>query len=206
MRSALTAMAAALLVGVAGGAWAQEPGNPGTTRENRGRFLGLDVFVGGAAYALENPPRNEEGEVEDAWGKYGWDAGATLTVGPAWLGITGTLGSHPVENVSIFHVLAGPRLTTGWAVAELAGRGFAHALVGVARTSAANTSQTGGELVLGAGMDIMFFRIQGDYVRLNVPGVPKNNQRIFVGAVVPMCFRGCRENDWLNLSGRRNGK
>ena len=77
---------------------------------------------------------------------------------------------------------------------EGAVRFFAHALGGFAHTSGVTPSQSSAEWVLGGGMDALFFRLQGDHVRLNVKGVNKGNARVFVGAVVPLCLRACSES------------
>jgi len=57
--------------------------------------------------------------------------------------------------------------------------------------------------VFGGGMDAFLFRMQVDYVRLNLNGVEKGNARVFLGAVVPLCLGACSESkDVFNVSGR----
>jgi hypothetical protein len=46
--------------------------------------------------------------------------------------------------------------------------------------------------VVGAGFDAFLFRMQFDYVRTDLPLVPRNRLRVFIGGLVPLCFRGCR--------------
>jgi hypothetical protein len=59
--------------------------------------------------------------------------------------------------------------------------------------------QTSLEFVVGGGLDIFIFRLQGDYVRMNVPGFPKNNGRFFGGVAIPLCLRACRDSDSSNF-------
>ena len=56
--------------------------------------------------------------------------------------------------------------------------------------------------MLGGGFDVLFVRIQADDVRLRLNGVREENTRLFVGGVVPLCLRACRDSDGFNLSGR----
>jgi hypothetical protein len=165
------------------------------------RFTGLDVFIGGGQVQNELVPATD---TEDAkYPKWGWDAGATISVGVRWFGITAAVGQQPVdETVWVSHLVAGPRVTSPWVVGEsMIVRFFGHALAGMARTSDP-VSQTAGEFVVGGGMDLLFFRIQGDYVRANLAGVKRGNGRLFFGGVIPLCLRGCTEADGFNVSGR----
>jgi hypothetical protein len=191
---------------------AQEmPNASGTAATGSGSFLGLDIFAGAAQYQLKNPPKGEDGKVENAFGKYGWDLGTTVNIGVRWVGITGTVGHHTIENIPTFHVLAGPRFTTDWAFTHTAaGRAFAHVLAGVVRTAGqtpSTPSENGPEVVVGGGFDLFLFRCQFDYVRLGLDRLPRNNFRLFLGGVVPVCLRGCNENqDLIDLSGRRRDR
>jgi hypothetical protein len=187
--------------------WAQEPAKPVTTvLERPGRFLGLDIFAGGAQYERREIPDSEDGSETASWGKFGWDAGATVSYGVRWIGITGTVGHHTIEDVPTYQVAAGPRVTSPWYIDEVAIRFFAHALVGVAATSGVTPSQSSTALVIGGGFDVLFLRIQVDYVRLGLDGLQKENTRAFIGGVVPLCLRACRESDGLNVSGRPAAK
>ena len=80
---------------------------------------------------------------------------------------------------------------------EFATRSFAHALTGsVGHHAWDGSSDRGPELVFGGGVDTLgFFRMQFDYVRMNVIGLPKNNARIYFGGVLPLCVTGCRDED-----------
>jgi hypothetical protein len=197
---------ALLAVSLSGTAWAQEPAKPASTPQDRPeRYLRLDLFVGGAAHQVKDPPKNENGEVEPGWGEIGWETGATLSVAVPWVGIAGTIGNYNIENVPAYHLLVGPHFTTTWLDADImAVRVFAHALSGFARTSGSAPPQTSGEFVLSVGIDIMplFLRIQRDQVWLNLDGLPNTYSRIFAGAVIPLCFRACRSTDMIDVSGR----
>jgi len=208
MRAIVTAAVAAMAlwgVGLSGTGWAQEPvtivSAPAQGRQER--FLGVDIFAGGGQFQNELVPATD---TEDAkFQKWGWDVGATLSYGVRWLGITGSFGHQAiVENVSAYHLVAGPRVTSPWIAGEMmVARFYAHALGGFARTSGATRPQSRSEWVVGGGIDMLLLRLQFDYVRLNLDGAPKGNPRFFVGGVVPLCFRACSESrDGFNLSGR----
>jgi hypothetical protein len=195
----LTALAVALLsVGLSGATWAQEPVKPaGTARAGSGKFLGLEVFGGAALYDTKDQSGTGDGEPTDPGRYEGWDVGASFNPGVRWMGLTGTVGRHNTPGVPTFHVLAGPRFYIGNAGA----RWIAHILGGIARTSGA-APRSSGELVLGGGLDLFCLRMQFDYVRLNLQGLPKNNQRAFVGLYLPLCFRSCKEGVYeVDLSG-----
>ena len=207
MRRTVTAAAAIVLLGssLSGDARAQATVTimslPAQGRQ--GRFLGLDVFGGGSQFQTELAPTTETEEAKLP--RWGWDAGATISYGIRWLGITGSVGHQAVaENGSAYHVVAGPRVTSPWIVGEDGAiRFFAHALGGVAHTSGVVPSQSSAEWVVGGGLDALLMRLQLDYVRLDLAGLPKNSFRIFVGAFVPLCLRACSESkDGINLSGR----
>jgi hypothetical protein len=205
MRAIVTAAAAAILWAGAslGAALAQSAAMDGSTSPPAPapRFVGLDVFVGGGQVQNELAPATE---TEDAkYPKWGWDAGATVSVGVRWFGITADVGQQPLdETVWVSHLAAGPRVTSPWVVGEsMVVRFFGHALAGMARTSG-TMPQTAGEFVVGGGVDLLFLRIQGDYVRANLAGVKRGNGRLFVGGVIPLCLRACTEADGFNVSGR----
>jgi hypothetical protein len=207
MRGTVVALALFLLGGcLAETARAQEPAKPASTLQHRPeRYLRLDLFAGGAAHQVKDPPKNENGEVEAGWGEYGWETGATLSVGIPWLGVTGSIGKYNIENVPAYHLLVGPRFTSEWGCGGLCGRAFVHALAGFSRTSGGVPPQTSGEFALGFGVDIMplFLRIQGDQVWLNLNGLPRGYFRIFAGGVVPLCLSACRDTDMINVSSRQ---
>ena len=204
----LRVLATALLaVSLSGTAWAQDSVKPeGAPQDRPERHFRLDLFVGGPHHRVKDAPTNENGEVQPGWGEIGWETGAALSVAVPWIGITGTIGNYNIENVPAYHLLVGPQFTTPWGFAEImVVRAFANALGGFAWTSGGAPSQTSGEFVLSAGIDIMPYclRIQRDQVWLNLDGLPKSYTRIFVGAVVPLCFRACRKNDMFDVSGRK---
>ena len=121
----------------------------------------------------------------------GWEAGATVRFARRWLGVTGAVSRTSRDQLVIRHFLVGPHLATSYGE----GRLFAHALFGHARFEASTVaSRSGFELVVGSGVDLVggVFRIEFDYVRVNLEGVPKNDGRLIVGAVIPLCFVGCR--------------
>jgi hypothetical protein len=60
------------------------------------RFLGLDVFGGGAGYQRYDYVPSEDPSNDDVYGKFGWDVGATVSVGVRWLGITGAFATGMV--------------------------------------------------------------------------------------------------------------
>jgi hypothetical protein len=183
--------------------WAQEPAKPVTSVSDRpDRFLGLDIFAGGAQYERHDLPDGGDGSQAVSWGKFGWDTGATVSFGVRWVGITGTFGHHTIEDVPTYQVAVGPRVTSPWYIDEVGIRFFAHALVGVATTSGVTPSQRSTEWVIGGGFDVLLLRIQIDYVRLGLDGLRKENTRAFIGGVVPLCLRACRAGDGFNLSGR----
>lgn len=208
MRGIVTAAALAsfLFAGLAETAWAQEPATPVVIPPARPEhFLGLDVFAGGSQFQnVLVPATDTEPAKYPGWG---WDAGATVSVGVRWLGITGTFGRQTVETVPIYQLAVGPRVTSPWLVGDAAIiRVFAHALAGFATSSGVTPSQSSAEWVIGGGVDIMLLRIQFDNVRLNLNGLKTSSPRIFIGGVVPLCLRACRAWDGFNVSGRPASK
>jgi hypothetical protein len=78
-----------------------------------------------------------------------------------------------------------------------------HVLVGYAT---ANGTKGSGEAVIGLGFDLALFRIQVEGVGgLNVAGIRPNanHLRLIAGGVIPLCLRGCGEDDFINVSRRR---
>ena len=154
-------------------------------------YLGVDVFGGLAPHTRNNAP-------EDAESFNGWGVGGTVRFLP-WLGATGTYGQSKSDSLRLRHVLAGATVTSRFCC-EYWVRPFAQVLAGTvqARPAGGGLSESGLELVAGAGFDFFAFgRFQIDYVRLNLEGpaaapMGKNNLRLWVGGVVPLCFRGCR--------------
>lgn len=186
---------------------AQDPARPATSVSDRpDRFLGLDIFAGGVQYERHEIPDGGDESQAASWGKFGWDTGATVSFAVRWIGITGTFGRHTVEDLPTYQAAAGPRVTSPWYVDDVGIRFFAHALVGVATTSGVTPSQSSTEFVIGGGFDVLLLRIQIDYVRLGLDGLQKGNTRAFIGGVVPLCLRDCREGDGFNLSGRPASK
>jgi hypothetical protein len=126
MREVVTAAALALMLfggRLAETAWAQEPATPGVTAPaRRGPFLGLDLFGGAAAYRRNDVVPSEDPSEHDDFEKVGWDAGATVSVGVGWLGITGAFGRQTIETVPTYQVVVGPRFTSPWAVHDAAVR------------------------------------------------------------------------------------
>lgn len=191
MHSRFAALASLLLaVTLSEPAWGQEPVKPAGTNEPK--FLGLDLFGGGGAYQRK---KTQDGSVEKATSDIGWDLGATVLTHVRWVGITGTIGQTISENIKTTNVLFGPRFYIG----NPGARWIAHALVGFARTTGSTSPHTSAEVVLGGGLDIFIFRLQGDYVRMDVPGFPKNNARFSGGVAIPLCLRACRHDDYSNF-------
>lgn len=165
--------------------------------------VGADVFAGG----VPDPSKDEENSVERDLA--GWQLGASLRAGRKlqWLGWTGTYGRYSNDDVHVSEVLAGVRVTTPFTMSgDYAVRLFAHALGGsMSSTAQAGVRDRGPSFVLGGGVDMLFFRIQLDWVHASVAGVLSNAPRAFVGGVVPLCFSGCRPDsqDGFPVTGRR---
>lgn len=189
--------------GQPGVSWAQEPPRPAALAPERpGPSVRLDVFVGGAAFERYEQPDFENTDADIRYATTGWQAGATAFVGVPWLGITGAVGCQTIETTPAYHAAIGPQFMSPWIIGEDVGfRLFAHALYGVVSTAGDSPTQRGTEWVFGGGIDVLLLRIQYDYVRLNLPALARGNNRIFVGGVVPLCLRSCRDGE-INLSGR----
>ena len=169
---------------------AQEPAPPAASAPDKPeRLLALDIFGGwsGCCAAVETPGTGEE---SNKIGGNGWEVGATVLYGKRWLGIKSTVGRTTIFDVPVWQVTAGPQVYYGKAY----GRFLAHALVGFSTTSGVTPSQSSVMWVLGGGIDLFILRLQGDYVRLSLDGVEKNNSRVFVGLVLPLCFRACEDH------------
>lgn len=150
------------------------------------RFLALDVFGGYAkGPGMSETPGN--GEESSETGGDGWDVGATLLYGKRWLGIKATVGRATIVDVPTWQVTAGPQVFIGKAGA----RWLAHALVGFATTSGTSPSRSSVLWVVGGGVDLFIFRLQGDYLMLSLDGLPRHYGRAFAGVILPLCFRAC---------------
>lgn len=87
---------------------------------------------------------------------------------------TSVVHSQRPQGVRTDHLLVGPRFTTPY-VGDLGVRGFAHVLAGVARTTGGESPQTKPEFLVGGGLDVfIFWRLQIDYLRVNLNRLPKN--------------------------------
>jgi hypothetical protein len=170
-----------------------------------GRLLALDVFVGGIP--RPEPAKPEDGEPADEYPQMrGWEIGGSVRPLSQLrsFSVTASYGQHSSSELTMRDTLVGVRMTSPWLVSgEGAVRGFTHVLVGYAWGRPVVGPPSGSpELVIGAGMDVLFLRVQGDYVRNKLT---MDSQRVFLGGVFPLCFRGCREDwgDGLDLSGGR---
>ena len=166
------------------------------------RFLAVD-FTGGL---LQFTNQYETAGVGDG---RGWCVGATIRP-QSWWGITGEVARTTTRDDAHRAVtyLGGVRVNTTIG-GEFATRLFAHALVGGANVHDLTGSHAGTQFVTGAGFDFfVFVRVQGDYVLSNVRGLKKNHGRVFVGVVVPLCFRGCQAGgpDGIPLSRHTSGR
>jgi hypothetical protein len=197
-RTTAAALLALALFAPASGrtAWAQALSKSAAAQpEKPDVFLGVDVFGAGSYFVKEDADETDHYP-------WGWEAGATVFVGLRWVGLTGSVGRQTYGSTPITHVAVGPRFTSEWIVGDmLPVRVFAHGLAGYAAGSGPTGTHGGMEWVAGGGFDLAFLRVQVDYVRLTIEGVPANNTRAFVGGVLPMCLRACAETDGLNLSG-----
>jgi hypothetical protein len=186
-----TVIAAALLgASLAATGWAQEPARPAVSAPDKsGRLLALDIFAGAVvgSATTETPNSGEESNTDDDM--TGWEVGATVLYGKRWLGIRSAVGRATILDVPVWQIAAGPEVYIGNAYA----RWLAHALVGVATTSGVTPSRSGVVGVVGGGLDFFIFRLQGDYVLLNLDGLPKHYGRAFAGVVLPLCFRACED-------------
>jgi hypothetical protein len=185
-----TVIAAALLgTSLAATGWAQEPARPaGSAPDKPERFLALDIF-GGYVRGYGTIEISGTGEESSKIGGEGFDIGATVVYGKRWLGIKSAVGRATILDVPVWQLTAGPQVYIGKANA----RWLAHALVGFATTSGVTPSQSSVVGVVGVGVDLAILRLQGDYVLLNLDGLPKHYGRAFAGVVLPLCFRACED-------------
>ena len=166
-----------------------------------GRFLAIDPFAGFVGHGTASATSGDEQAEESGIGFRGWEAGATVRVA-RWFGITGSYARTSGNGFRLHHYFGGPQFSTAYAGQGV--RGFAHVLLGaVVASSPTAPSETAPELVIGGGFDAFgFLRLQLDYLRSNVhlstsQGLaPRNQIRMFLGAVVPLCLRSCRPDGW----------
>ena len=166
---------------------AQEPAPPAVSAPDKPeRLLALDIFGGATvgSMTIETPDTGEESTNDDM---VGWEVGATVIYGKRWLGIKSTVGRAKLLDVPVWQVTAGPQVYIGKANA----RWLVHALVGFAATSGVTPSRSSVVGVVGGGLDLAIFRLQADYVLLNLDGLQKNYGRAVVGVVLPLCLRTC---------------
>jgi hypothetical protein len=162
-------------------------------------FLAVDPYVGltiASGYpGLAAPPSDDEDPASA-----GWTAGATLRFLP-WLGVE-TSGGHITtkDQWRMSRWLVGPQVSSPF-FGEFRVRGFAHVLVGMEwATAPVGPRTTSGEFVAGGGWDAAgVLRVEFDYVRRNIPGLPTNDGRLSIGGVVPLCLHGCRPQDGFRL-------
>lgn len=188
-------LAAMLIVILPALASAQEPARPAASAPDKPeRFLALDVLAGAVVGSATtgSPDAGEEANKDDDM--TGWEVGATVLYGKRWLGIKSTVGRATILDVPVWQITAGPQVYIG----KPGARWLAHASVGFATASGPTASEGGVMWVVGGGLDLFIFRLQGDFVLLNLDGLPKHYGRAFVGGVVPLCFRSC-EDYWENF-------
>jgi len=182
--------AIAMLLVTASSAGAQQPGQP---------YLGLDIFGGVSAAGSATNDAQPDVSIDDpaSKGSRGWEVGTTVFVASRWLGITGSVGRSTGGGLTYYDYLLGPRFqfTNELAMA----RAFAHVLAGGLQANRPDgTSITSAEFVVGGGFDYSLVRLQFDYVRRQAPELPRRNGlRVFLGGVVPLCFRQCLDSDGI---------
>jgi hypothetical protein len=159
----------------------------------------LDLFAGGVG--VDQHDSSGSSDPERAVVAWGWEAGASARFRP-WLGLVGAGGTQIIDGRSVWHLSAGPQVMTPIDVSRYYGsRLFAHSLIGYARTLDAAAGAGGAELVIGGGADIfVFVRLQVDYVRTFVEGLPANNGRVLIGGVVPLCWGDCRNGEGIKVT------
>jgi hypothetical protein len=183
-----------VLLGVAGIS-GLTPARPAAAQAVPDRLLAVDVIGGGVPHPDPTPGEEEPDKFAPMGG---WQVGSSLRFlnRARWLGVAASYARHSNDEVAVRDVLIGARATSPWLTGnEAIVRGFAHALIGHASARPKAAGQPSGsspELVVGAGFDVFLFRMQFDYVRTDLPLVPRNGLRVFIGGFVPLCFRGCR--------------
>lgn len=173
-------------------------------QQSEKQFLQLDVFGGllgtGSVFPIEESATNDE-EVRKV--SNGWDVGTTVFIASRWLGLTSSLGRTRGPRGALYQYLVGPRVTTPYG--HLGTRAFAHVLVGRAHTRGPEGPVSGSEIIAGGGLDMYAsIRLQGDFMRLNVPGLRRNGGRVFLGVVVPLCLRQCGDTDGWPLGKQKS--
>ena len=175
-----------------------------SAQETATEFFAVDLEIGWIATGTKPDPKATDPEATTS--RYnGWSAGATVRFKP-WVGVTGTVARtwSADEDTRFVHYLVGPRVMTPyWTHAAL--RAFAHvqfgmidAQIGSAAPEAGGTafSARAPQIVIGGGVDMgAFVRLQGGYHRLLSDRLKSHNGSSFIlGAVVPLCLRGCGED------------
>ena len=159
-------------------------------------FLALDLAGG---YAMTDAPAAAVPTSDPPPSRRGFAVDAAVRIARPWLGVVGSVWHVVDDVVSLNQYLTGVRVTTPFGT-EFPQRVFAHALTGVATANGRRGLVVGA----GAGWDLAFFRIQVEWTRQDLAGVPRNAVHGFIGGVLPLCFRACRDGevtDGLNLSG-----
>ena len=151
-------------------------------------FLALDLVAGGMGSGNTQTSDDDS----SGFGATGWEVGGTVRFRP-WLGVSSTFARTSAETGErMYHYLVGPRVNTDIG-GQYGSRAFAHVLVGATSANGTPVSRGGYELVVGAGFDTFAVtRLQIDYIRSRTGGEYTNGARAFFGAVIPLCFRGCR--------------
>ena len=164
---------------------------------DRPAFLGADVFGG---FPVLVQPVDDESQLSFT----GWEAGGTVRLRP-WWGVKGTIARTSGDRYRQWQYLGGTEVNHS--KLNLGARYFAHALVGyITERAPDGTSPGSAEFVVGGGFDYSFLRVQLDYARGALPDRSKNNLRVFLGGVVPLCFSECRpdDQDGIPIRQRRN--
>jgi len=170
----------------------------------RPEFFAVDVFGGWVDFGGERSDGESSG-TPPRLGK-GWSAGATWRWQPR-IGVRTEVAQTLGDTGRSWQYLGGISLNSSYDMGQsdpgggvyrpgTGLRGFAHALAGYVRDSTGDGGGNGGaEVMAGAGFDWLFFRLEADYVRVGLDSRPKNGSRVFVGGVLPLCFRSCSQND-----------
>jgi hypothetical protein len=169
--------------------------------------LVVDVFGGfvGGPLAESIAPVQSEDEAQQP-SLVGWEVGSSLRLLKPWLGVVGSYGQRGYADGSMREILTGVRFTTPWFIGgEGVARYFAHALGGYSHERILETTDSGPALVLGGGFDLLAFRFQVDYLRHSLSIAPRDTVRVFVGGMIPFCFRTCVQDkgNVIDLSGGR---